>query len=308
VPTLISTSREKILKVLALLRPYLMENMFGPRILGAHVEGPFISPVQVGAHNPSYLRGVSKKEIEGLVEYADVIRIITAAPEIEGVLLLSREMNKRGIVMSIGHSDANYDEVSSAVKNGFKLITHIYSGMSSIKRINLSKVAGVLEAALSMDELWIEVIGDGIHVPAPLLKLLLKAKEINKIILVTDAIRAAGLPDGEYVLGDKHDNYFIKVKDNIARTRDESCFAGSTTTMDVCVKNMITLGSVNIKDAVKMATLNPARLLRLDRQIGSLEAGKTADITLMDKKYNAVATIVGGRFVFGDRISMLSNK
>jgi N-acetylglucosamine-6-phosphate deacetylase len=296
-PTLISASRSSIINVLNLLRPYVGNTTLGIRIIGAHVEGPFISPDQVGAHNPIYIRKPSTEEIDNLLACSDTIKILTAAPEIEGVFDLSEKLSRKGTIISIGHSDATYYQVLEAIKHGFSLVTHIYSGMSSMKRVNLKKIAGVLEAALALDELYVEVIGDGIHVPQPLLKLILKAKGINKIILITDAIRAAGLKDGEYVLGDEKEKYKIIVRNKIARTLDETAYAGSTVTMNECIKNMVELGGIDLKDAIKMATFNPALLLKIEDDIGSLAVGKRADITIFDRDYNVMTTIVNGSVV-----------
>ncbi len=294
VPTLVSTSKEKIIKVLSLLKPYVDNTSLGVRILGAHIEGPFISPQQIGAHNPRYLRKPSSEEIDELIEYSGSIKIITAAPEVDGVIELFMRLNKKGIITSIGHSDATYDEVIEAVENGFSLFTHIYSSMSSLKRVNLKKVAGVLEAALSFDELPVEVIGDGVHVPRQLLKLIIKAKGFDKIILITDAIRAAGMEDGEYILGDEEYNHKIIVENKVARTLDASSYAGSTATMNICVKNMIDLGKASIQNAVKTATVNPAKLLKIENKVGRLEIGMRADIAVFDKNFKTIATIVDG--------------
>lgn len=297
-PTLISSPIDQMTGVLELVRNLQTNNHVESRIIGVHLEGPYISRKQIGAHDPRYVRVPTLSDIDTMLHYADIVKIITAAPEVPGVLGLCKEMVEHGGVASIGHSNATFEEVLSAVKTGFTLVTHIYSVMSSMMRIGPRKVAGVLEASLLLDELNVGVVGDGLHVPEPFIKLVFKAKGASKAILVTDAIRATGLPDGKYAIGGKKDGHFIVVENGIAMTIDRKLYAGSTATMETCVRNAIKLGGISLTDAVAMATINPARLLKMEDEIGSLEPGRRGDIVILDSELNLVQTIIGGEVVF----------
>ncbi len=297
-PTLISSPIEKMTAVVKHVRNLQRKSVSGSKILGVHLEGPYISPAQIGAHDPRYVRLPAREEVETLLDYSDIIRVITAAPEVPDVIDMCREFVHRGTVASIGHSNATYDEVLAAVDSGFTMVTHIYSVMSSMMRVGPRKVAGVLEAALLLDELSVGVIGDGFHVPEPFMKLVLKAKGTGKAILVTDAIRATGLTDGKYVLGTNEDERFALVENGVAMTPDRTLYAGSVTTMDVCVRNAVSLGGIELKDAVAMATINPAKLLHMENEVGSLEQGKKADLVILDRELKPVYTIINGEVVF----------
>ncbi len=303
--TLVSTSIDKLIEVLNIIRRFKLEKPLGKFVLGAHLEGPYISPKQLGAHNPKFITKPDIKDYERYYENSDIIKLVTEAPEIPGVIDFCSELARRGVVASIGHSDATFNEVVKAINSGFTMVTHIYSVMSTLKRKGLDKVPGIVEAALLLDDLWVEVINDGQHVPEPLFKLVLKNKGLNKIILSTDAIRAAGLKDGRYTLGGNDDNHQILVEDGIAMTIDKKLYAGSTTTMNECVRNAIKFGSLNIQDAVAMATVNPAKLLKLDNEIGSLSKGKKANIILFDDEINISLVMHEGRIVFEREINKI---
>jgi len=296
--TLVSSNPTKILEVLKSVVRFKQEESWGTFVLGVHLEGPYISPDQPGAHNQRFIREPEKGEYKKYLEYSNVIKLITLAPEVPGVLKFSRKLIDRGIIASIGHSNAIYEDVLKAVESGFSMVTHIYSGMSSMRRINLAKVAGVLESALLLDDLYVEVIGDGLHVPEPLFKLVLKNKGVSRLILTTDAIRAAGLEDGVYFLGGKEDRHKIVVKGGIAMTSNRKLYAGSTCTMDKCVKNAMILGALDLPEAVQMATINPAKLLKIDREVGSLEKGKKADILIFDREVHVYSVIKDGNLIY----------
>lgn len=297
-PTLVSSPIETMTTVFEHARNLRGKSLSGSKILGLHIEGPYISKMQMGAHDPRYVRVPAKEEVNTLLEYADVVRVVTAAPEVPGVLDVCRDLIDAGMVASIGHSNATFDEVVSAVESGFTMVTHIYSVMSSMMRVGARKVAGVLEAALLLNELAVGVIGDGFHVPEPFLKMVLKSKGIDKIFLVTDAIRATGLPDGKYALGRNEDAHFVVVENGVAMTPDRKLYAGSVATMEMCVRNAVNLGGIRVKDAVAMATVNPAKLLHMDEKVGMLKPGRFADIVIMDKDFLPVYTIVNGQVVY----------
>lgn len=296
--TLVSASIDKTLDVLKSIREFKQKNSLGKFILGAHIEGPYISLSQLGAHNPKFITKPNETDCKKYLEYLDIIKIFTQAPEIPGVIELCSELINHGVIASIGHSDATFEEVKKAVNVGFSMVTHIYSAMSSVKRSGLKKVPGIVEAALLFDELWVEVINDGQHVPEPLFRLVLKNKGVDKTILASDAIRAAGMQDGKYTLGSVEENHLILVENGIAMTVDKKLYAGSTTTMNECVRNAIKIDGIKIEDAVAMATINPAKMLNLDNELGSLTVGKKANIIIFDEDINVSLVMQEGKIIF----------
>ena len=200
--------------------------------------------------------------------------------------------------MSIAHSDAISSQVDEAFDNGFTHITHLYSGMSGVRRINAFRYGGIIESAYLIDEMTVEIIADGVHLPPELLKLIYKIKGPSRTALVTDSMRAAGMPDGESILGSLKDGQKVIGEDDVAKLPDRSAFAGSTATADRLVRNMIRLADVPVTDAVRMMTTTPASILGIDNRKGSLIPGKDADIVIFDENINIKRTIVGGRTVF----------
>ena len=182
----------------------------------------------------------------------------------------------------------------AAYENGFTHITHLYSGMSMVRRINAFRYAGVVESAYLIDELTVEIIADGKHLPASLLKLVYKIKGADKIFLVTDSIRAAGMLDGEYIVGSLKDGQKVVVEDGVAKLIDRSAFAGSVATTNLLVKTMKNLAEIPIHEAVKMVTLTPARVMGIDNKKGCLTVGKDADIVVFDKNINVLMVLVRG--------------
>lgn len=299
VPTIISSSTNKMIRALNLVETAMnTPQSFKPKILGAHLEGPYISKAQKGAHNPAHIRSATPGDYQPLLDYVSTIRMVTAAPEISGVLKFAQLLKKHDIILSIGHSNATYPQVVSSVEAGFSLVTHIYSVMSSIRRKDLTRIPGVVESGLLLDELSVEVIGDNLHLPGSLIELIVKTKGIDKVILVTDAIRAAGMPDGTYYIGDINDNHSIVVEDGVAKTSDRQLLAGSTATMDICLNTLVSEAGLPLKDAVKTATLNPARLLGIENEYGIIASGKKADVVILDQDYRVQTVIVNGKIEY----------
>ncbi len=280
----------------------------GARVLGAHVEGPYFHPEQVGAQNPAHLRNPDVSEFESLLSPSQAVKRVSLAPELPGALELARALAARNILVSIAHSNATYQQVVNAVEAGFSHVTHIYSGMSSIRRVNAYRVAGVLEAALLLDELTTEVIADGHHLPPSLLRLVLKVKGSDRVCAVTDAIAAAGLGPGEYELGGLRvivedvvaEDYEVRLRegDCVAKLADRSAFAGSAATMNRVVGNLVRLAGLPLSEAVKMATWNPARIMGIAAERGVLAPGRVADVVAFDHDLNVKLTMVEGRIVF----------
>jgi len=209
-------------------------------------------------------------------------------------------LREKGILAAMAHTDAIYEEVVAAVEHGYTLSTHLYSGMSGVSRRNAFRYAGVIESSLLLDELDVEVIADGIHLPAPLLKLIYKVKGPEKIALITDAMRAAGMPEGESVLGHKDNGLKVIIEDNVAKLPDRSSFAGSVATTDRLVRNMVNMADVPLLDAVKMMSRTPAKIMKIEDQKGALMPGLDADLILFDKNINVSLTMIKGKVVSGN--------
>jgi len=221
---------------------------------------------------------------------------------------LGQELRKRKIVTAIGHSNATYQQVIEAVENGYSHVTHMFSGMSGLHRIKAYRVSGVIESTLLIDELTTEMIADGHHLPPSLMKLILHTKGMDKVCLVTDSMSAAGLGPGNYSLGgldvivesDIPDEFEIPTqkKNYVAKLTDRSSFASSVSTMDQLVRNMIKFVGLNVCQAVKLVTYNPAKMQGIDDKIGILTKDKKADITVFDNNINIKLTLVDGKILY----------
>ena len=222
----------------------------------------------------------------------------SVAPELEGALEFGDELAKRGILASVAHTDAVYEQVVEASRHGYSHFTHLYCAMSSVTRRNAFRRAGAVEAAYLLDDTTVEIIADGVHLPAPLLQFVYRFKGPDKIALCTDSMRAAGMPDGQYLLGSLEKGQTVIVEDGVAKLPDRSAFAGSVATADRLVRTMVSMAGVPLEDAIKMMTLTPARIMHLDSQMGSLEAGKNADLVIFDKDINVLYTIIAAKTIY----------
>lgn len=269
-----------------------------PRLAGMHFEGPYFSPAQAGAQPPEYLQSPKPEHYRAILDRAgdDLFRW-SVAVELDGAMELGDELKRRGVFASIGHSDAAYEDVTEALRHGYRHLTHFYSGMSGMTRKKGMRVLGVIECGYLFDELDVEIIADGIHLPPELLRLIVKNKPHEKISLVTDSMRAAGMPEGPSILGSRKNGIAVTVKDGIAYMPDFSCFAGSVATTDRLVRTMVRKAGLPLHEAVNMMSLHPARLLGREAELGSLEAGKRADLVLLDENLTARRVMVNGKFV-----------
>lgn len=270
------------------------ENM--PRLAGIHLEGPYFSPAQAGAQPPHLLVNPVPENYREILRRGEGLIIRwSSAPELPGALALGDELHERGIIASIGHSDATYEEVKAAVAHGYTHVTHLYSGMSTIVRRRGMRVLGVVECAYLFDELDVEIIADGIHLPPELLRLIVKTMDAGRLSLITDAMRGAGMPEGPSILGSRKNGQRVIIKDGIANMPDFSGFAGSVATTDRLVRTMVQKAGLPIEEACRMMCLNPARLLHRESELGSIAPGKLADLVLMDESLHAERVFVGGR-------------
>jgi len=297
-PTTLSASKEELLQTLAVYEDANRHNINGAQFLGMHLEGPYLSMNQCGAQDPKYIRDPDPAEYKEILLRSSSIKRWSAAPELKGALEFGRFLKSKGILVALAHTDAIYEEVAEAFKNGYTLATHLYSGMSGVTRRNAYRYAGVIESAYLIDEMDVEIIADGVHLPSPLLKLVYKIKGANRTALITDAMRAAGMPEGESILGSVHNGLKVIVEDGVAKLPDRSSFAGSVATADRLIRSMINMAGIPLIDAVKMITATPARILEVSDKKGALVEGKDADLVLFDDNINIEMTIIKGRIVY----------
>ena len=276
------------------IREYVAKDTPRPDYLGVDLEGPYLSPACCGAMPPGYVRNPDPDEYVSLFDrFPEIVRM-AFAPELEGADALADELIRRGIIGSIGHSDAYYDDVMRVYDKGIRCVTHLYSLTSTVRRKNAYRYAGTLEAAYLHDGMWVEVIADGCHLPEALLKLIYKIKGPDKIMLITDATSAGGVEtnDRQYYtwLGDP-----IIVEGGVAMMPTRDSFAGSIATMDRVVRTMHTLGGAPLVHAVRMASANPAKHLGVFDRKGSIEIGKDADLVVFDEDVKVKSVFVRGK-------------
>lgn len=298
VPTATTSTNEELKQTLQAFKDAKANNPKGAEMLGLHMEGPYFSMEQRGAQDPKYIRNPDPNEYEEICNMTDDIIRWSSAPELPGALEFGRYLTDRGILPSIAHSNADYDEVQRAFENGYTHVTHLYSGMSGVHRKNAYRHAGVIESAFLMDELTVEIIADGSHLPASLLKLIYKIKGPDRIALVTDSMRAAGMPEGKSILGSLDKGQHVIVEDGVAKLPDLSAFAGSVATADRLIRNMINLADVPLHESIKMMTMTPATIMGLDKRKGSIVPGKDADIIIFNDNIDIQMTMVGGKLVY----------
>lgn len=285
-PTTMTMDMADIFRALDAIRNAMHERLSGAKVLGCHMEGPFISEKYKGAQNEKYIK---KPDFSLIESYLDVIKIITIAPETDENQAFIKEARKRSsFVVSIGHSNATYDEAMSAISMGASHATHLFNAMSPLNHRN----PGVVGAALSSDATC-ELIADNIHVNPAMYSLLLRIKGNERLILITDSMRAGCMCNGTYDLGGQK----VFVKDGSARLEDGT-LAGSILTMNEAVKNFMNATSLKLNDTVKLCTSNPAKLLGLEKSKGSLLIGMDADITILDENLDVKMTISEGNVIF----------
>lgn len=297
VPTTMSGSRQSMAQMLEVFEQAKSSAPGGADLLGVHLEGPYFAKNQVGAQDPKYIRDPDPEEYLSIINrYPSLLRW-SVAPERPGAIEMGRKLREKGILAAIAHTDAIYEDVVEAVAAGYTLATHLYSGMSGVSRRQAFRYAGVIESALLLEEIDVELIADGVHLPAPLLKLVYKIKGPDKIALVTDAMRAAAMPEGPSILGHLTEGVSVVVEDGVAKMPDRSSFAGSVATTDRLVRTMVLLAGIPIVQAVQMASATPARIMGVQHRKGSLEKGKDADVILFDENIIVHTTLVKGKIV-----------
>jgi N-acetylglucosamine-6-phosphate deacetylase len=290
--TTVTDSTEKIGASLDAIAGAMGHDFGGAEIVGAHLEGPYVSREKCGAQPVQFVRAPDPAEYKGWLERDGLVTQMTLAPELPGALELIDALLEREILPSGGHTAANYDQVSAAVERGLCHATHLFNCMSSSEKSGAFRVPGALEKFLADERVMVEVIADGKHVHPELMKLAVRAKGVDKICLVTDATAGAGLPEGaEFQVGSTRG----VVREGVGLNVDGSSMVGSVSTMVAMVRNMVELVGRSLPEAVRMASLNPARALGLGGRKGSLEPHKDADIVIFSPAFEVRKTLVGGR-------------
>ncbi len=297
VPTTLTSKKEDLIHTLELYKKAHNNNSNGAQFLGMHLEGPYFALNQRGAQDPQFIRDPDPEEYEYILDRYDIITRWSAAPELPGAIAFGKALVKKGVLPAIAHTDAIYEDVVEAFNNGYSLVTHLYSAMLGVTRRNGYRYAGVVESAFLMDKLDVEIIADGIHLPPPLLKLVYKIKGSARTALITDAMRAAGMPPGDSVLGNINTGLKVLVEDGVAKLPDRSAFAGSVATTNRLVRNMINMADVPLTEAIKMMSITPATIMKVQDKKGSLEPRKDADIVIFDDNINVTMTMVNGKIV-----------
>lgn len=264
-------------------------------LLGVHLEGPYFSQGQRGAQDPRYIMPPDLEQCKRFLETGCVKRV-SLAPELPGALALGDYLSGLGIIVSAGHTEADYDMIRKASEHGFNLLTHLYSGMLGVHRKGPFRYGGAVEAGLLMDELAVEIIADGCHLPECLLKLIYKCKGSENIVLVTDAMRGAGMREGTHtVLGSRKKGREVVIEKGVAMMPDGTSFAGSVASGDRLLRVMRDVAGIPLPEAVAMMTRNPARLLGLEERKGGLKPGMDGDLILFDEDIRIKAVWVAGR-------------
>ena len=298
-PSLATASYPDYERAVRAYREALPLNVSGARFAGIHFEGPFFSAAKAGAQDAALLKLPLPENYLPLLEaYPEIVRI-SAAPEVEGAMGLGEELQRRGIIAAVAHTDASCAVCEEAFRHGYSLMTHFYCAMSTVSKRGYSRYAGAVEAGYLQD-FDIEVIADGVHLPDDLLRMVYRLKGPDRVVLCTDSIRATGLPDGEYIQGSLENGLKFIVENGVALRPDRGGLAGSVATTDRLVRTMARAiaGSAGlaagIPDAVRMMTATPARILGLPAK-GRLAPGCDADIILFDDTVAVSRVFIGGK-------------
>lgn len=286
-PTTMTVSKEEIEAALSAVRTVKnSEECYGARILGVHAEGPFINSSKKGAQAAEHILAPNA---DFVLKNKDIIKILTIAPEVEGAKECIKKVSQESkILISMGHTDATFEEANAGIEAGVRHTTHLFNAMSPLTHRN----PGVVGAALSDDKVSCELIADTFHVSKELFGFVSKVKG-EKLCLITDCIRAGGMEDGDYTLGGQPVH-----KEGIKCLMPDGTIAGSVLKLNEAVKNLFDNTELTLAESMACATLNPAKAIGADKEIGSIDMGKRADFIIMDENFNVLTTIVGGKVVY----------
>jgi len=293
IPTIISLPHDSLVNVAETMANAIEVEDLWASIGGIYFEGPYINPKKAGAQNPEFIRKPNVKEVEELFKASrGFMKVMALAPEVQGAKDVIKKLLDLGVIVAAAHTDATYEEAMKAFNLGVKLCTHLFNGM----RVVHHRDPGIAIAALLRDDVYVEFIGDLIHIHEGAIRLIHRTKPLDKVIAITDAISVTGLPDGEYELG----GLKIVVKGGISKVKSTGSLAGSTVTLDKVLKNLVLRVGLPLKWCIRILTLNPAQLLNLSDR-GLIAPNYRADIVLMDSKSLEIkAVFVGGNKVLSN--------
>jgi N-acetylglucosamine-6-phosphate deacetylase len=298
-PTTTVARHDQHLRFLELVRQFRKQPVAGARVLGAHIYGPYFAPEARGCHPAAAVRPPTPADFEPYLAFAHDIRTATVAPELPGAEQFVRACRAKEIHCNAGHSHCTFEQAEAAIGWGVRHVDHLFCAMSDRARLRQSQTypmrGGLMEATLYFDELTTEVIADGKHLSPALLKLAYKAKGPDRLALVTDAMRALDRTDGEYTFGPLDGGESVRKLDGVGVTLDGKALASGVMGMDHCLRTFIAATGAPLPEAVRMATLTPARIVGMDNEVGSIAIGKKADLVVTDAELNVRAVYVAGR-------------
>lgn len=292
--TVAAAPMDDLLQLFEFIRQWMAAPRPGSQVFGAHLESPYISPMQCGALDPQSLRSPLDGSAAQLLEFADVLRIFVLAPELPGATELVAQLQEHNILPAAGHSMAKEEHVLAAMQSGLRHVTHLFSAMSTTVREGPWRKPGLLETALVHPGLSVEMIADNKHLPSTLMKLAYKCIGPEHLCIVSDATSGAGLPAGSrFRMGQME----YEVADGVGMMFDRTSFAGSTTLLNQMIPVLTDVVGIPLPEAIRMASLNPARVLNLESRKGSLEAGKDADLAIFNPDFTAWRAMIAGQWV-----------
>lgn len=290
-PTTMTVSIDDIRKSLKSIEKIKKEGSDGAQVLGVHLEGPFVSPKAIGAQNPNYILSPSILTYNEIVkDYEDIIVSITLAPEVEGAKELIKYLSSKGIVCSLGHTSATYEEAIEAIECGACHSTHLFNVMTPLTHRSPGVVGAIFDSTITT-----ETISDGIHISYPALRIAYKQKGSNNVLLVSDAMMACCMPNGDYSLGGQD----VTVNDGEARLKN-GALAGSILTLDKAVRNVYKNSSLPLYEIIKMASYNGAKHCKVHDRKGQIKEGYDADLILFDDDINIKKVFILGKEIYSE--------
>lgn len=282
-------SHERIMDALLCVQDFMnSHSLSGARILGVHLEGPYLNAIQCGAQNLNYIRRVSESELSQFLA-TDIIKLISIAPEFEENKAVISALHLQGVTVSVAHSNANYSEMMDAIELGLSHSTHTFNAQSPLHH----RDPGIVGTVINDARVNCELIADNVHVHPLIMNMLWQLKKPDKLILISDAVRATGLPDGNYTV----DERVMLVRDGVVRL-ENGALAGSTLTMDRALYHFQEATQEPLENIWQVTSLNPAKAIGIDHERGSIEIGKYADLVLVDSELHPKLTVVEGNIVF----------
>ena len=291
-PTLAAAPLSVFEESIRVCESVMKEEPKGASILGLHLEGNYLNRTMCGGQNPEYLSLPDEKEYKALLRETSCVKRWSAAPELPGALEFGRFASDLGVLVSLAHTVADYSIIKEAYQYGYTHATHFYNAMTGVHKQGEYKKEGTIESVYLMDDMTVELIADGIHVPPAILQLVYKLKGVDKTILVTDAMAPAASENPV-----SHDKRVI-IEDGVCKLADRSALSGSIATSDRLIRTLVNQAGIPLFDAIRMASETPARIMGIYDRKGSLEKGKDADIIIFDENIEIQTTIVEGRIVY----------